>query len=335
MKTVVALPVFWLIACGQANQNESRLIQSSPIAVSARQSEGDELLGIAAVKADLQGGFASMVNVKTKNPPLNAELAFGNMVKFTEPGTQNKCSGAFAFEPDPASPATMAIVYFYTATHCFEKINPLGFTSISLSQRVADGLPIPGATKFLKPYVNTSRAAAAVTKSNPEVLHDGPQRTDIVRFKQFGTSLAQAKLSFLPTCANASALPLGRELAIGVLADDAAGIVQANSKVGLKFNSSGPENSQPLRIANSGIGKTFLLDRVGSVPGESGGPIWLIDGDKNIDKMNAYLCLQGVLSREVIAPEIISTRGGYELKISSYYTPATKLSDTVRWVKVQ
>jgi len=52
MKTVVALPVFWLIACGQANQNESRLIQSSPIAVSARQSEGDELLGIAAAKAD-------------------------------------------------------------------------------------------------------------------------------------------------------------------------------------------------------------------------------------------------------------------------------------------
>lgn len=232
MKTVVALPVFWLIACGQANQNESRFIQDSPIAVSARQSEGDELLGIAAVKAELQGSFASMVNVKTKKPPLNAELAFGNMVKFTEPGTQNRCSGAFAFEPDPASPATMAIVYFYTATHCFEKINPLGFTSVSLSQRVADGLPIPGATKFLKPYVNTSRAAAAVTKSNPEVLHDGPQRTDIIRFKQFGTSLAQAKLSFLPTCPNATALPVGRELAIGVLADDAAGIVQANSKVG-------------------------------------------------------------------------------------------------------
>lgn len=335
MKTVVALPIFWLIACGQANQNESRLVQSSPIAVSAKQSEGDELLGIAAVKADFQGSFASVVNVKTKKPPLNAELAFGNMVRFTDPGTQNNCSGAFAFEPDPASPATMAIVYFYTATHCFEKINPLGFTSISLSQRVADGLPIPGATKFLKPYVNTSRAAAAVTKSNPEVLHDGPQRTDMIRFRQFGTSLAQAKLSFLPTCPNATGLPLGPELPIGVLAEDAAGMVQANSKVGLIFNSSGPVYPKPLTIANSGIGRTYLLDRVGSVPGESGGPVWLINGAKDIDKMNAYLCLQGVLSREVTAPELIPATGGYELKINSYYSPAMTPSDSVRWVKVQ
>ncbi len=335
MKTVVALPVFWLTACGQANQNESRLIQSSPRAVSAKQAEGDELLGISGASAKLEGGFASLVNVKTNETPLNAELAFGNMVTFTDPGTQNKCSGAFAFEPDPAAPATKAIVYFYTATHCFEQINPLGFTIISLSRRVADGLPIPGATKFLKPYVNASRVAAAVTKSNPEVLHDGPQRTDIIRFKQFGTSLAQAKLSFLPTCPNATALPLGPELPIGVLAEDAAGIVQANSKVGLKFNSSGPVYSEPLTIANSGIGKTYLLNRVGSVPGESGGPIWLIDGDEKIDRMNAYLCLQGVLSREVIAAELIPATGTYELKINSYYSPAMKPSGSVRWVKVQ
>lgn len=77
-----------------------------------------------------------------------------------------------------------------------------------------------------------------------------------------------------------------------------------------------------------------MLDRVGSVPGESGGPIWLIDGDKTIDKMSAYLCLQGVLSREVIAPEL-GLDGNFGLKISSYYTPVTKLSDTIRWVKVQ
>ncbi|NBO38076.1 hypothetical protein EBU99_05790 [bacterium] len=331
MKTVASLPLFWLIACGQANQNGNLDFQTSPKVVSATQSEGGEQLGISAVAADFMGSFAAVVNSSSKKVPLNAELAFGNMVNFTDPRTQNKCSGAFAFEPDPAAPATSAIVYFYTATHCFEKVNPLGFATTGV---IANQLPLTNARKYAKPYANLPLVAAAVAVSNPEVLYDGPQRTDIIRFKQSVTTIAKARSSYLPTCSSAAGIPLNRELAIGVLATDMTGLVQANSKVGLKYSSSGPQFSTPLTIANAGIGKTFLLDRVLSVPGESGGPVWLIDGDSKIDRMNTYLCLQGVLSREVTLPEI-QTNGAYELKTDSYYTPPLKVSSTIRWVNVQ
>jgi hypothetical protein len=264
-------------------------------------------------------------------PPKNAELAFGNVVSFNNGSLGHSCTGAFAYEPVSA---TQANIYFYTAAHCFEKTTPLGFTLIPLSKAGVNISALAGGPKkFLKPFGAANIAPVPVKVGTVESLYEGSIRGDIVRILQGQTTLALAKKSYLPSCASFDS-SASKDLAIGAMAVDSAGIIQANSKRDVRMSGLGVPLTSQFPIPSSGLGTIVKLDEVSSIPGESGAPVWLMSGKEKWNEMTEYLCLQGVVSREVISAEIQAT-GAYELEPDSYFTPVMRPTTTTRWVTIK
>ncbi|MEN9809755.1 MAG: hypothetical protein RLZZ488_1322 [Pseudomonadota bacterium] len=334
MKTMSALAVLGLVACGQSNENTTQLAtealnsDNKPL-----QNEGEEQLGIVTKSASMSGAFKAVLNSATNLAPAGALQAFGAVSTFTDAVTKNKCSGAFAYEPDPKSPKTHVNLYYYTATHCFETVNPLGVTTSPVEKSVLRQSNLGSGASFTLPFGAANKVAKLVKMTAPEIQYENNVRTDVIRFFQARMPLILAVPLALPTCPSAISIPKGTDLIAGVMAVDSTGIVQANSKERAKLNSGNVLDAETLSLPNSGIGRLFLLDQVGTIPGESGSPVWLIDGDREITTTKSYLCLQGVVSRELITPEW-QPSGSIELKLKSYFSPILPASSTVNWRKV-
>ncbi|MEY3901400.1 MAG: hypothetical protein RL189_706 [Pseudomonadota bacterium] len=334
MKTLSAIAVLGMVACGQSNENTTQLATgvrdsgNKPL-----QNEGEEQLGIVSKSASMAGAFNSLFNALTDSAPAGALQAFGAVSTFTDAITKNKCSGAFAYEPDPKSPTTHVNLYFYTATHCFETVNPLGVTVSSVGKSVLKQTNLGSGANFKLPFSAANKVSKLVKMTTPEIQYENNTRSDVIRFFQGRIPIAQAASVALPTCPSAANIPSGVDLIAGVMAVDSTGIIQANSKERVKLNSGNVLSAELLNLPNSGIGSLFLLDQVGTIPGESGSPVWLIDGDRDINTTKSYLCLQGVVSREVITPEL-QLSGNFELNLKTYFTPILPLSSAVSWRKV-
>lgn len=328
MKPCLLFAVAGLSACGQSNENRIVLSQEKPPTERGYQSFGEEQLGIKSESADFSGrpgnGFG-----RNKTAPRNSAQAFGSVVSFAVPATQNKCNGAYAYETDPLKPSTVR-VFFYTAAHCFEKVNPLGFAAQKLS---GSTVGFASAVRFAPPYGRNNSLNADLSAAGAEVFYEGSTRSDVVRIFQAEMSLAVAQKMYLPSCARVETSNR-KNLAIGATVVDDLGLIQANSKRDVKLSGLGIPVTDQIAIPNAGIGTAVQLEEVSSIPGESGGPVWLIDGRQKWDEMVEYVCLQGVVSREIISPRI-KLGGEFELTIDSYFTPLMPTAGANRWVKIQ
>jgi len=335
MKTLLLIPVFVLVACGHNNEQTTVLNNNTPErAKQANRSESEENFGIVGKTATMMGSFSTLVNPSTKAVPSGAPLAYGSVSTFTDAVTKNKCAGAFAYEPDPLSPTTQAMLFFYTATHCFETVNSLGMTTSAVGKSVLSQVSLAAGIGFKAPFAALNTQPQIISTGTPAIQHEGKTRTDVIRFLQRRLPLSEAKQIALPTCRSSTTVPLDRGLVAGVLAVDKSGILQAHSKDWVKLKAGNALDAEPLRIANSGLGTMYLLEALGTIPGESGSPVWLIEGGRDVATSQSFHCLQGVISREVITPTL-QANGSYELEINSYFTPILPSGSGVVWNRVQ
>lgn len=340
MKVVVAASLIGVTACGQANENMTGIApESTRSGQNPKQSEGEAQLGVVAGKATWSGSYAAVLNPVTKAAPAGALQAFGSVTTFVDTVSQNKCAGAFASEPDPLKPTTHVNVYFYTATHCFEKVNSIGATTLPVRTSVlpanaATQKTIGDAVTFAPPFASVNKLAKTVHMSSPQIQYEGTIRTDVIRFLQGNFAINSPSAAVLPTCPAAKNVPSNIALAAGVMAFDGTGIVHANGKDRKSVRAGNIIDAKLMWIADSGLGTLLELDQVGTIPGESGSPVWLIDGDRDVNTTKAYLCLQGVVSREMLVPEL-QTNGTYEFKLRSYFTPILPVGGAIRWVQVK
>ncbi len=335
MKTLLLIPVFVLVACGHNNEQTTVLNKTLPERTKqSNRSESEENFGIVGKTATMMGSFGSLVNPSTKSAPPGASQAYGAVSTFADVVTKNRCAGAFAYEPDPLSPTTQALLYFFTATHCFESVNSLGMTTSAVGRSVLSQVSLGAGTGFKAPFAALNSQKQIISTGTPAIQYEGKTRTDVIRFLQRRLPLSEAKRIALPTCSTATTVPLDKGLVAGVLAVDNSGIVQVHSKDWVKLKAGNALDAEPLQIANSGLGTMYLLEAVGTIPGESGSPVLLIEGGRDVVTSQSFHCLQGVISREVITPEL-QVDGTYELKKNSYFTPILPSGSGVVWVRVQ
>lgn len=334
MKSLIVISILGVVACGRSNENGNLASLGSTQTKAGKEpirSESEDGLGILSIDSAYMGRYYTGFGVG-KLPPKNADLAFGNVVSFTVPSTSNLCTGAFAYEAIPSN-STMVNLYFYSATHCFEKRNALGVTILKLSKNsIGFGSGSTRPVRFTSPYSPTNLTTADVVSGKSDVIYEGSIRGDIVRTFQAQITLADAQKKYLPSCASFDATSR-KDLTVGGMVIDLTGVVQANSSRDVKLAGLGIPVTDQFVIPNSGIGTTLRLEQVSSIPGESGAPVWLIDAKQKWQEMNEYLCHQGVVSREVISAKL-GGDGKYTLSADTYFSPAMRPSSTVTWVPI-
>lgn len=292
----------------------------------SRRSESEPSLGIVAAKADDFVRFGRFISGRV---PLNAPIAFGSFVSYAASSTKNSCAGAFAFEPDALNPR-IANVYFYTAVHCFESINPLGQTVIKLSR---SGISFAAPKRFSAPFAVGNQLPANISNGVSEVLYSGSKRMDVLRIHQGRIDIALARQQYLPACSASGMNFSPKESATGAMAFDSQGVAQANARASTAASGVTMTTIQLGQSQLEAISSVVKLEDIGGLPGESGGPVWFIDGREEIDRMNSYLCLKGVMSRELARPSL-NLDGSYSIAFDSFYAPLLVPSDTIKWVSV-
>ncbi|NBW80485.1 hypothetical protein EBR21_01910 [bacterium] len=290
---------------------------------------GEDTLGIAAANAKQQGSAATVVN-KSNAEPLKIHQAFGSYVRFVSPTTGYQCAGVFSYEPDPAA-AGKVNVYFYTAVHCFEKINPLGIAALTLSKAgVVLGTAAALPKSFVKPYGNGNSVSKPISFSRIEVLVDKSGKpTDALRVLVDQQPLVLAEKSYLPSCDKYVSTSVDKALHAMGWSDTLNSLFVAS----VKFSGL---NGLPVSVADllTSVGQpvpaVLELEGVGSVAGESGVPVFQVAGRLETNRVDGYECVNGVISREVVSSEI-KADGTLGLKFSTYYTQITTTIQGFTW----
>lgn len=325
-----------MIGCGQnLAPSELVMVRTIPSDKSSTYSQSEEILGIKSKKGDQQGALKSL-SKKKGGEPSKVDQAFGSYVQFVSPTTNSRCAGVFSYEP-LSNDRTTVNVHFNTAVHCFEKINPLGLTEIPLSKgSIKLGTPALPPESFVRPYQVNNRVKRAISFTKAEVMFDQSGKpSDALRLLVGQLPLAQAEQLYLPSCDGYSSSAKDKALhAMGWSSTSDSPFVAAVRLEGLT-------GLPPFVMQQFALGgeasQLFELSGVSLFPGESGGSVYQVDGREDVDRVNRYECVHGVISREVIEPILqaspLTPAGSntFTLKVNSYFTPITARALGASW----
>ncbi|MEY2987322.1 MAG: hypothetical protein RJB13_843 [Pseudomonadota bacterium] len=336
MKTVLVTFSGILVSCGQNLQTEELILvravgNDSP----SSYEQGEDLLGIGSKKKDQQGALKSL-SKKKGGEPAKVDQAFGSYTQFVSTTINSRCAGVFSYEPIVGSPDTVN-VHFNTAVHCFEKVNPLGMAEIPLSKsNVKVGSSAAPPESFVRPFQASNKVKKSVTFSKAEVLVDrSGKATDAIRLFVSQLPLAEAQKAYLPTCDGFSSQAKEQSLhAMGWSSSSESPFV---ATVSLEELQGLPQFLLDMFSLAGEAPQVTRLSGVTSFPGESGGPVFQVDGREDVDRINGYECVRGVISREVAEPNLPSSQegGSVNLNINSYFTPITARSMGGQWKELK
>jgi len=325
-----------LLGCGQTLDPAELIVVR--VVESEKEStfgSGEDILGIRAKKKDQQGSLKSL-SAKKGGEPANVNQAFGSYIQFVSPSTNSKCSGVLSFERDPSS-RNMANIHFNTAVHCFEKVNPLGIAEIQLSKNsIQVGSAALPPEAYVRPFQASNKVKKNVSYSKAEVLVDSSGKpTDAMRLLVGQERLSQAQKNYLPTCDGFTSSAKDKALQAMGWAPGSESLTVASMRLeGLQML---PQFILDLFSLGGEAPQVYQLTGVSSFPGESGGPIFLVDGREDVDRVNGYECVYGVISREVVEPVLTTPvvgagpANGFTLNVNSYFTPLTARSMGAQW----
>ncbi|MEN9827006.1 MAG: hypothetical protein RI953_2751 [Pseudomonadota bacterium] len=318
------------VGCGVTQSNNEALqVRFLANGEQSRVGMGEDTLGIAAANSKQQGSSATVVN-RSNAEPLKIHQAFGSYVRFVSPTTGQQCAGVYSYEPDPTAPGKVN-VYFNSAVHCFEKVNPLGIATLTLKK---SGVVLGSASvlpkSFIKPYGYANSLSKSISFSRVEVLLDKSGKpTDAIRLLVDQQPLASAEKSFLPSCDKYVAVSGDKALHAMGWSDSLNSLFIAGVRAS-GLNGLPTSVSDMLNSVGQPVPTVFELEGVGSVAGESGGPVFQVQGRAETNRVDGYECVHGVISREVVTPEIKGV-GSLSLKFSTFYTPITGTAQGFTW----
>lgn len=246
-----------------------------------------------------------------------------------------------SYEPQPQK-LNQANIYLNTAAHCFEAVNPLGLTELPLRKsNVSVGSSSAPAEAFVRPFQAKSRVKMPITFSRVEVLTDSAGKpTDAIRLLIGTQPTAQAEKRYLPTCDGYNSQAKDKSLhAMGWSASSDSLFVAAMRLEGL---SSLPAHVLELFALGGEKPRVLQLTGVSSFPGESGGPVLQVDGREDVDRINGYECVRGIISRELAEPVLelppfgaASTTMAFSLTVNSYFTPIVASEIGAQWKELK
>lgn len=338
MNKALIVSLLVLSSCGKENENSPMVkgpqnsknnqetFNSKDQQIALIAASNSAALRPAAVPSSATGSGTTTSTASQSAQVSGQTLAFSSLVEFTNTALSQACNGALAYEAEPNGSANL---YLYTAAHCFEKTNPLGFLTTKIGRAgVLFGPSASIPSRYLPPFGIAQRIPTTLQNTKAEVLFENSKRGDVVRIFQRRAPMATLSQSYLPTCQSIGNYKKTRRLMFGAMAADPQGIAMALSEADVDSGSFGsPMSDQLKQIPNHGVMTNFMLENVFTFPGESGGPVWLIDGDRVASQLVQFFCLQGVITREITKPKLKSD-GGYELEYNSFFSPIISNSGT-------
>ena len=328
------------VGCGQSLAPEEMvLVRVLESGNKGNYEQSEDLLGIGSKKKDQQGAVKAL-SKKKGGEPAKVDQAFGSYAQFVSPTSNSRCAGVFSYEPKQGSPNEVD-VHFNSAVHCFEKVNPLGVAEVSLSKgSVKIGTSSAPPEVFVRPFQATNKIKRNINYSKAEVLVDrNGKPTDALRLLVGQLSLAEAQKLYLPTCDGFSSQAKDQALhAMGWSPDSGSLFVAAMRLDGLQGF---PQVVLDMFSLGGETPQVSQLSGVSSFPGESGGPVFQVDGREDVDRFNGYECVRGVITREVVEPTLVAStmngvsRNSVTLSVNSYFSAITARSMGGQWKELK
>jgi hypothetical protein len=276
LKNALLLSLTGLLASCGANDHESLVSDPRKGTSSGTVANKDEEMGLTSSAGRLE-------RTKLKGALVGVGKAFKSFVSYRN-GFNNLCSGFYAFDDVNTTDQT-AMIYFFTASHCFEKRSGLGFRSHA---RVAINSP----RSFDGSSLEANAFSRSISTANAQIFNYCKGTTcvasDTVRIPQMRVPLSQAKTTHHQICPNTSSSSVQ---AVGYVKD--FGLVWANAQ-----NSALPATySKLLGMATNPLNFS-LATGVVATPGDSGSPVYAVQRAADGVGVDNYNCVHGIITRE-------------------------------------